>query len=308
CALPIWAAALILGVTMGGVLNLTVRLEPSVASFVSGIVGLGVGYLLTKSPWYESGKLTEEHINKSGMGFNLGFLPYYLIVGLVLLVMLPPPLASKAKEVLNFGLSFPETSTAHGWTNEVVASYNTLKLFGHPGTYIMVSVLISYLVYKFTGNWEEGYGVKIFKDTIKKTVPSSIALASMVMMAIVMTDTGMVELLARGSAKVTSFLFPLISPSIGVLGAFMTGSNTSSNILFGVFQQQNALLLEINTLIILAAQTTGGAIGNMLCPFNILLGTSTANMLGQEGEVMKRTTYIGIGFSVLIGLLVWLLS
>ncbi len=76
---------------------MTVRLEPSVASFVSGIVGLGVGYLLTQSPWYESGKLTEEHLNKSGMGFNLGFLPYYLIVGLVLLVMLPPPLASKAK-------------------------------------------------------------------------------------------------------------------------------------------------------------------------------------------------------------------
>jgi len=87
----------------------------------------------------------------------------------------------------------------------------------------------------------------------------------------------------------------------------MTGSNTSSNILFAVFQQQNALLLELNALIILAAQTTGGAIGNMLCPFNILLGTSTASMLGSEGEVMKRTMYVGITFAIIIGVLVWIL-
>ena len=293
---------------MGGVLNLVVRLEPSVASFVSGIAGLGTGYLLTKSPWYESGRLEKTESEKgSAMGFNLGFLPYYLIIGLVLIVMLPPPLADKAKKILNFGLSFPETSTSYGWKNEAVSSYNTLKLFGHPGTYITISALISYFVYRFTGNWKKGYGVKILNDTVRKTIPSSIALASMVMMALVMTESGIVELLARGSANVTSSLFPLISPSIGVLGAFMTGSNTSSNILFGVFQQKNALLLEINALIILAAQTTGGAIGNMLCPFNILLGTSTANMLGSEGEVMKRTTYVGMAFAILIGIIVLLL-
>jgi len=77
-----------------------------------------------------------------------------------------------------------------------------------------------------------------------------------------MQQAGMTHLLADGIATVAGPTFPLAAPFIGALGAFMTGSNTNSNVIFAGLQQQVASLLGLSPLIILAAQTTGGAIGS----------------------------------------------
>jgi lactate permease len=95
-----------------------------------------------------------------------------------------------------------------------------------------------------------------------------------------------------------------------MLGAFMTGSNTNSNVVFAPLQKQAAELLLISVPIILAAQTTGGALGSMLAPAKIIVGCSTAGLAGQEGEVLKKTLLPGLIIAGLVGLLalvaVWL--
>ena len=80
-------------------------------------------------------------------------------------------------------------------------------------------------------------------------------------MALTMQHAGMTQLLAEALSAGTGALFPLISPFIGALGAFMTGSNTNSNVVFGQLQQQTAVALNLSVPWILAAQTAGGAIG-----------------------------------------------
>jgi lactate permease len=85
------------------------------------------------------------------------------------------------------------------------------------------------------------------------------------------------------------------------MGAFMTGSNTNSNVVFTVLQMRTAELLGYSTAAILAGQTAGGALGSVIAPTKVVVGASTAGMGGREGEVMRALL-------VYIGLLVLLVS
>ena len=81
----------------------------------------------------------------------------------------------------------------------------------------------------------------------------------------------------------------------------------SSNILFGDFQMTTANLLNINAPAVLGAQSAGGAIGSAVSPSKIILGTTTANILGKEGEVLKKIMVITVPSTILIGAILFAL-
>jgi lactate permease len=83
----------------------------------------------------------------------------------------------------------------------------------------------------------------------------------------------------------------------------MTGSNTNSNILFGALQRDTAGLLGISTPVILAAQTTGGALGSMLAPAKIVVGCSTVGLGGEEGPVLRQGVRYGMIITSVVGLI-----
>ena len=88
----------------------------------------------------------------------------------------------------------------------------------------------------------------------------------------------------------------------------MTGSNTNSNVVFGVLQMQTAELAGLSTAIILASQTTGGALGGMIAPAKILVGCSTVGLSGREGPVLQATIRYGLLITALMGLFTMLVS
>jgi lactate permease len=141
------------------------------------------------------------------------------------------------------------------------------------------------------------------RRTIKSATPSSIGILSMVGMAMVMDRCGMTNVLARGLANVVGGTFPLISPFIGLLGAFMTGSNTNSNVVFTALQQNMAGLVGATTAVILAAQTTGGSLGSMIAPAKLIVGCSTAGLEGKEGQVLRITLRYGLLIALLAGII-----
>jgi lactate permease len=103
--------------------------------------------------------------------------------------------------------------------------------------------------------------------------------------------------------------FPLVAPWIGAIGAFMTGSNTNSNVVFGLLQLRTAELLRYSIPVILAGQTAGAALASVMAPTKVVVGASTAGMAGREGEIMRKMlVYTGI-LLVLISFLtlVWVL-
>ncbi|MCP5086986.1 MAG: L-lactate permease, partial [Rhodobacteraceae bacterium] len=116
--------------------------------------------------------------------------------------------------------------------------------------------------------------------------------------------------LARGLAESVGKAFPLVSPWSGALGAFMTGSNTNSNVVFAALQLRTAELLGYSAAWILAAQTAGGAIGSVIAPTKVVVGASTAGMVDKEGEVIaKMAVYVALLtllVVLMVGVIIWL--
>ena len=83
---------------------------------------------------------------------------------------------------------------------------------------------------------------------------------------------------------------------------------TNSNVVFGVLQQETAHLAGLSAALILAAQTTGGALGSMIAPAKILVGCSTVGLAGKEGPVLKTTLRYGLVITGIIGVITALLS
>lgn len=105
-------------------------------------------------------------------------------------------------------------------------------------------------------------------------------------------DAGLASMpieLARAAAGLAGENWPGIAPLIGALGAFIAGSNTISNMTFGLFQFGVALELGLAPAWLLALQAVGGAAGNMICIHNVVAASATCGLLGQEGKLIRRT-------------------
>ncbi|HPS41391.1 MAG TPA: L-lactate permease, partial [Anaerolineaceae bacterium] len=142
---------------------------------------------------------------------------------------------------------------------------------------------------------------------LKSALPASVGTLFMIGLSTMMEHTGMTRLIAQGLSTYIGSVYPLVAPLVGMLGAFTTGSNTNSNVLFGLMQKNVANLLGINPVSLLAGQTTGGALGSMIAPAKLAVGCSTSEAKGQEGQVLRITLPIGLGIVLVIGLILLVL-
>jgi lactate permease len=126
-------------------------------------------------------------------------------------------------------------------------------------------------------------------------------------MAVTMQHAGMTQLLAQALSLSLGPIFPSLSPFIGALGAFMTGSNTNSNVVFGQLQMETAVTLGLSVALILASQTAGGAIGSLFAPAKVIVGASTVEG-AIEGQVLKRAFGYGLLILTILGIVVFILS
>ena len=110
-----------------------------------------------------------------------------------------------------------------------------------------------------------------------------------------MNYSGMTSSLAIALSK-TGFVFPFVSAFLGALGVFLTGSDTSSNTLFGPLQAQTAKLQGLNPILTAATNSSGGVMGKMISPQNLSVGAAGVNRVGAEGEIFRRT----IGYSLIL--------
>ncbi len=263
----------------------------------AGIAGLLVGFGLARLPAYRA-KAVEAAADKpaeadKGKSLWLSLTAYGLLVVLAFTVNLIQPVDEFLGQV-TFTLAFPEVSTSFGWVTEA-GSGRVINIFGHAGAILLYTCIISYFIYRKAGYLEKGALKRIFSQVAKSGVNSSLGILAMVGVASVMLHSGMTYLLAEGlSVSFSREVYPGVAPFIGALGAFITGSNNNSNVLFAVLQQNTAQLLDLNVLLILGAQTAGGALGSVLAPAKVIVGCSTVGLAGQEGMVMRRLLGYGL--------------
>ena len=130
-----------------------------------------------------------------------------------------------------------------------------------------------------------------------------LTVALIVGLAYLMNYSGMNYTLGLGVSSV-GFLFPLLSPFLGWVAVFLSGSDTSGNALFGNLQVVAANQLGLNPVLIAATNSSGGVMGKMISPQNIATGVSVTDLKGQEGLVFARTFKHSIVLTLLLGFLV----
>lgn len=244
------------------------------------------------------------------MSFGWSLLPYGALT-LAAGVLAIPPLKT-ALEFFSIGLPFGETTTGYGVLNEAQDPYSPFTPFTHPGAFLLFATLVAWLVFRakgFYSAWRDRAGDQpIWANTASDAIPSSIAIVSFLVLAKILDYSGQVEVLALGIAAVApAALYAYLSNFIGVTGAFMTSSNTASNVLFSQLQLTVAENENLSSTAIIAAQSTGGAVGNSIAPANVVLGTTTAGIVGQEGAVLRRTLPWALGVSLIVGAVTLLL-
>lgn len=299
-------AIVLIGTVMaGGQYLLATNGMWTMGGFGASLAGLGACLLVARLKPYRTKNAADEKSGQGdeseGMSLGWALLAYFILIAVVLSVQLIAPLHQLANQV-KLSMHFPRLETGLGWVVEAGFG-KKISLFGHGGALLVYASLISFTVYALRGSYPNGAWRRILKQTVKSGVPTSVGIVSMVGFALIMDQCGMIYLLAEGISRVFGGAFPFFSPWIGLLGAFMTGSNTNSNVVFSVLQQQTAMLAGLNVAVILAAQTTGGALGSMIAPAKILVGCSTVGLSGKEAPVLKATITYGLAITAIFGLL-----
>lgn len=309
-------AVIIISSIHGGGQMIISQINQTLSAFVMTCIALGVVFLLGKSKWYsqpwsiEDSRIIDRTVvrnnqidyEETDMKMGEAFLPYFVLTGITIFALLPTPI-NKLLTSWKLGLPFVETSTGYGVVNTAIELYSPFTPLTHAGTFLLVAGLVGYYYYYSKGRISKGGGGRILVRIVKKTALSTIAIVGLIIMSRIMSGTGQTMVLATGTAKILNKAYVLVAPSVGLLGSFMTSSNMSSNILFGSFQQTTAQILGLNEAAILGAQTAGAAIGNSIAPGSIILGTTTAGILGQEGFILRKILPIALGIAVLCGII-----
>lgn len=331
-----WPMIAIIGAVQSITLLVTATYSQFIAGFLASAIGLVALYPISrwgrfqtqhgafdrpamKSPEAaavaDGGVVSDEP--KPVMSFFESIVPYIGLTAIALASAIPS--VSEALGQFEVGFAFPAAET--GFVElEAADPYSPLALLTHPGSIILVGVLIAWGIYRHRGYYEEWQQTvresssleeksSIRRGLFENAVPASLAIVLLVTMATVMLETGQIRVLAMGIAAVLpGAVYTFGANTIGVLGAFITGSNTASNILFAPLQAETASALDLPESTILGAQMSGGGLGNAISPSNVVLGTGTAGIVGREGEVLRITMKWTLLVSVLLGVMTLVLS
>ncbi|MFO8150972.1 MAG: L-lactate permease [Trueperaceae bacterium] len=211
--------------------------------------------------------------------------PYLVLVAAVLATRLVPPLR--------------EALTEAAWAWQQGPFGGSFAPLYHPGSLLLLAFVVG-------ATWQRAprrEALHAARDAALRLVPVTLALVAMLSLSRLMLHAGMIEALADAAAAGAGPAWPYFAPFVGLLGTFVTGSATTSNILFTDFQLVAARGLGLSPTAMLGAQGFGAAVGNIVCPHNLIAAGATVGLVGREGEVLRRTLWVALAYASLGGLL-----
>jgi len=244
-----------------------------------------------------------EDMHTQNMSLGMAWLPYVLVAALLVVTRLWDPLQTFLLETLV--IQWENILGVAGVSGE----FRTLYL---PGFLFVVTAVATYGLHgmdteEIKASWEE---------SVRKILPAVIALWFAVATVQVMINSGagsaldesMLEVLSNLTADLTGAAYPFFSGFIGAFGAFIAGSNTVSDILFGAFQYNAAQSVGAPTQVVVGAQAVGGAIGNLIAIHNVVAALAVVGLVGEEGRVIRLELIPLAYYGVVTGLLTILFS
>ncbi len=292
---------------------------PELPSLGGAFIGLGIvvfaakkGFLMPKeiwdfppkkewdADWNSNSNLGET--KESNMSLLKAWIPYALIAIILVITRIP-------------GLGLKEILVSQKIVLPNVMGTGldyALKWAYLPGT--IPFVLVALLTHFIHGMDKESVKTA-WKSTFKQISGAAIALFAGIALVQLMLNSGingagldsMLTEMAKTLADLAGRGYVFVAPFIGVLGAFMSGSNTVSNILFSSLQFETATILHLPQVLIVALQVIGGGIGNMVCINNVVAVAATVGVVGMEGKLIRRNAIPMIIYSFLVAIIVGIL-
>jgi lactate permease len=163
------------------------------------------------------------------------------------------------------------------------------------GSLVLYAGIIAFLFMLVRGRLRPADLFVIYGRTLRQLALPIVTIALILAIASIMNYGGLTVSLAIALSK-AGVVFPFVSAFLGALGVFLTGSDTSSNTLFGPLQAQTAHLQNLNPILTSATNSSGGVMGKMISPQNLSVGAAGVNKVGAEGDIFRRT----IGYSLIL--------
>lgn len=299
-------------------------LGPEFPSLVGGFIGLLIvlpatkrGFLMPKetfdfaprAQWDKDwlGTLAEEKFDDTiAPRFSLvrAFSPYIIIIALLVLTRVIAPL----KDFLVGDMTTINFANLFG-----TSISSKIQLAYSPGTILIITSLLCIVIFKMSGSAVK----RSWSQSGKTMIAAAPALLFSVPMVQVFINSGaslesvgalpaMPILLAQSAADAFQNAWPLISPWIGALGAFIAGSNTVSNMMFSYFQWSTATQIGLGPDLsaqVVALQAVGGAAGNMVSVHNVVAACAVVGLINKEGYVIRKTLLAMIYYVIQTGLI-----
>ena len=295
-------------------------LGPEFPSLLGGLIGLVIvmvtsskGFLMPKetfefgprASWEERwmGNVDPDEAADSHLSMSTAYawLPYVILAVLLLSTRIIDPVRSF--------LTSPSAPQSLFWENAFGTGMNfsAVQLFYSPGFLLIVTCLISYGLFRMKG----AQIAQTWKISGEQLAGTAVALLFAVPLVRVLIRSGaafntsdlasMPVVLAEGAAAVAGANWPLFSPFIGALGAFVAGSNTVSNLTFSQFQFSTGAQIGVPPEQVVATQAVGGAGGNPIAIHNIVAASATVGLLGREGDLIRKTVLVTLYYCLAAG-------
>ncbi|WP_427917192.1 L-lactate permease [Streptomyces sp. cg40] len=230
----------------------------------------------------------------------LSYLPYALVIAVFVVAQPDSVKARLSSAALHFGWPGLHITGATGAPVPTVFTFDYLPA---AGTLLFVSGVFTTVLLRVA----PGEAARIYGATVKQLTWTIVCVLSVLGLAYVMNMSGQTGSIGRGLATMGA-AFAVFSPVIGWLGVAITGSDNSSNALFGAVQiaaaQQTGLSLDLMA----AANSSGGVVGKMISPQSLAIAAAVVGVQGKEGDIFRKVIGYSLALLALIALIVFLQS
>jgi lactate permease len=220
------------------------------------------------------------------------FAPYIIIVVVLGLVSLHP--IHNQLDKLTSEFSWPGLNVLNGKGKAPTSEVFKLNWLTAAGTWLLIAGVLTMLVLRV----RPSLGIRVYGKTLGQIKWALVTVCSVLALAYVMNMSGQTATLGTWAAGAGGF-FAFLSPLIGWFGTAVTGSDTSTNSLFGALQVTAAHKSNLSPTLMAAANSSGGVLAKMISPQNLAIGAAAVGLAGKEGHIFRHV----IGWSVVLVLL-----
>ena len=218
--------------------------------------------------------------------------PFVLIfVVLLLTSKLVPAInepLSAIKSTVNIYAGDPEATLTFTWVNT-------------PGVLIMLCGIVGGIIQRCPAREM----ARVFRDTCVQMSKTIVTMLGVLAVAKIMGYSGMIASIAAFFVGTLGGLYPIVAPLLGALGTFVTGSGTSSEVLFGNVQLQAANTLHVDPTWLVAANSLGTSAGKMISPQNIAIGCAACALVGKDGEILGKIAKYAFAYAACMAVMVY---